>query len=75
VHAILVTPRDPAALAAGIEAALSDPAGMRNRAIRARQRVEQRLSFDARMRSIEEVYDRLMNGPPRGEPELSRRCS
>ena len=75
VHAIVVPARDAAALASGIESALIDPTGTRQRALRARERVEQRLSFDARMRSIEQVYENLMIEPRRDEPEFTRRCS
>ncbi len=59
-HALLVPRRDVGALSAAIETAVTDPVGLRSRAVRARHRVEERLSFDARMRAVELVYEQLM---------------
>jgi glycosyltransferase involved in cell wall biosynthesis len=64
VHAIVVPPGQPDALAAGIERVLADPEGTRRRALAARRRVEGELSFRARMSAVESVYDTLA-GPPR----------
>lgn len=66
VHGLLVPPGDPGALARAIDDALADPAGLARRRTAARRRIEEELSFDARQRALEAVYDRLMAG---------RRCS
>jgi glycosyltransferase involved in cell wall biosynthesis len=47
-------------LLAAIRQSLDDPAGGRDRASRARRQVETDLSFDNRMRAVEQVYDELM---------------
>jgi glycosyltransferase involved in cell wall biosynthesis len=59
IEALIVPPSDTSALIAGIEQALGDHAGARDRAIRARQRIETRLSFEARMAALERIYDEL----------------
>ena len=60
VHGWIVRPGDPETLAASIEEALADPAEARRRALAARRRVERHLSFDARMRRLESIYEELM---------------
>ena len=45
-----------------IERVLDDPAGARARSGAARRRVETDLSFEARTRKLERVYDELMRG-------------
>ena len=62
-HALIVPCRTPAALRDAIEAALADRVGARARAARARRRVEEQLSFEARMRAVEDIYERLMQRP------------
>lgn len=61
-HAIIVAPLDVEALSAGIERALADPAGTAARAAAARRRIETDLSFDARTRRLEAIYEELMAG-------------
>jgi glycosyltransferase involved in cell wall biosynthesis len=60
VHAIIVPPHDVAALQRGIDATLRDPAGASARVRAARQRIEGELSFDARTRTLEGVYEQLV---------------
>jgi glycosyltransferase involved in cell wall biosynthesis len=60
VHALLVPAGDPETLAGAIDTALSDPAAARRRAVAARRRVEIELSFSARTRALESVYQELM---------------
>ena len=60
VHGLIVPPGDVDALAGAIERALSDPAAMLARADAARDRVEQELSFERRMRRVEAIYEELM---------------
>jgi glycosyltransferase involved in cell wall biosynthesis/GT2 family glycosyltransferase len=64
VHGLLLAPGDASALARRIEKALADPEGRRRRAEAARARVEGELSFDARMRKVEAIYDELMATQP-----------
>ncbi len=59
VHGLIVPPGDAAALADAIGRALGDPAAARQRAIAARRRVETDLSFVARTRRLEDLYERL----------------
>jgi glycosyltransferase involved in cell wall biosynthesis len=62
----LITPRgDVTALTTAIHRMLGDPEMMAGWAAAARRRVEQRLSFDGRMRSVERIYEQLMEGRPR----------
>jgi len=62
VHATIVPKGDVPALRSAMEAALADPAAARARADAARRRVESDLSFEARTRKLERVYDDLMRG-------------
>jgi glycosyltransferase involved in cell wall biosynthesis len=59
-HALLVPRQDPAALAAGVEAVVADPAAARVRAAAARTRIETDLSFEARTRHLEDIYAALI---------------
>jgi glycosyltransferase involved in cell wall biosynthesis len=61
-HALLVRRGDLAGLARAIEAAIADRAGAARRAAAARERVERRLSFDARMDAVEATYEELVCG-------------
>jgi glycosyltransferase involved in cell wall biosynthesis len=62
VHGLLVSPGDAAALAAAVERTLAEPGETALRVRAARQRVEGPLSFDARMRAVEAVYEELLAG-------------
>jgi glycosyltransferase involved in cell wall biosynthesis len=64
VHGVVVRPGDPALLARAIESALADRRGLRERATAARRRVERELSFDARMRKLEAVFEELVDVAP-----------
>lgn len=76
VHGIVVPTGDATVLAAAIERALSDRAGCRERAQRARRRVETELSFDARMNQVERIYSELVNDRAHRSPaETARRCA
>jgi glycosyltransferase involved in cell wall biosynthesis len=60
IHGRLVPPNDPRALAVAIHETLTDSQATARRVAAARSRVERTLSFDARMRALEAIYDRLM---------------
>jgi glycosyltransferase involved in cell wall biosynthesis len=60
VHGLLVPRRDPGALAAALEKTLADRPAAALRAAAARTRVEAELSFAARMRAVEGIYDELL---------------
>ena len=60
VHALIVPPRDPPALAAAISRAIDDPAATAARVRAARDRVEGPLSFENRMRTVEGIYEELV---------------
>ena len=62
VDGLLVSTGDATALARAIVRALTQPAQGAARAAAARQRVETELSFDTRMRRVENVYRRLAGG-------------
>jgi len=68
VHGLLVPPHDPEALAAALAAALDDPAATARRAAAARLRIEQELSFDVRMRKVEQIYEALADDRRRNTP-------
>jgi glycosyltransferase involved in cell wall biosynthesis len=61
-HALLVPLRKPQALAAAIERTLTEKEATNKRLIAARRRVENELSFDRRIRQIENIYGELMEG-------------
>ena len=61
VHGLLVPRRDPAALASAIARTLDDSHATRSRLVAARHRVEHELSFAARMRSVEGIYEDLFD--------------
>ena len=56
IHGLIVPPGHVQALGDAIDAALDDPTGARARAEAARERIEQELSFERRMQSVESVY-------------------
>ncbi len=57
---ILVPPADPTALGRGIQAALSDLRGARERTVRARSRLEQELDLEPWLDRYEEVYRTML---------------
>jgi glycosyltransferase involved in cell wall biosynthesis len=59
VHGLIVPLRNPQALAAAIERTLDDRVGTAARVRAARRRVEGDLSFDARMRKLDEIYQEV----------------
>lgn len=65
VHGWIVPCRDPERLARVMIEALSDPSARHTRAAAARARVEGPLSFGARMRALERIYDGLAARSPR----------
>jgi glycosyltransferase involved in cell wall biosynthesis len=58
-HALIVPPHDVGALGRAMAAAIDDPVSARRRAEAARRRVEDELSFDARTRRLERLYEEL----------------
>lgn len=60
VHGLIVPPRRPDLLASAIANVLDDAVAAARRARAARQRVEGELSFEARMRTIERIYEELV---------------
>ncbi len=58
-HALLVPRHDVAALRAAIDGVLTDPGSAGRRAAAARRRIETELSFDARTRRLETIYEEL----------------
>jgi glycosyltransferase involved in cell wall biosynthesis len=59
VHGLIMPRRDPDALVAAMLETLADPRATRTRVIAARRRVEEELSFDARMNAVERIYEEL----------------
>jgi glycosyltransferase involved in cell wall biosynthesis len=59
VDGLAVPAQDAAALAAGIRQVLADPEGSRARAASARRRVEESLSFAARVERMNGIYESL----------------
>ena len=76
VHALIVPSRDASALASAIDAVLTEPAAARARAVNARLRIEQELSFNARTRALERIYEELVSsrtpGPRRDRQVVVR---
>ena len=73
IHGLIVPVRDIDALSAAMGRALEDRSGARARAVAARSRVVQELSFVSRTRRIEQIYDRLM-AERRGTGRLHPQC-
>jgi glycosyltransferase involved in cell wall biosynthesis len=63
IHALIVPPGAPEALAGAIERSIAEPAATVQRVAAARTRVEHELSFDARMRAVEAIYEELLSAP------------
>jgi glycosyltransferase involved in cell wall biosynthesis len=61
-NAVVVAPGDASALARAIRSVVEDVDGARGRAIAARRRIEDELSFEHRMRAVEKVYEELVGG-------------
>jgi glycosyltransferase involved in cell wall biosynthesis len=59
MHALIVRPRDPAALADAVEATLGDPRSTAERTANGRRRVETELSFESRTRQLSAAYEAL----------------
>jgi glycosyltransferase involved in cell wall biosynthesis len=76
VHGLVVPRRDPQRLAHAIAQVLQDRSATKERVAAARARVEGELSFDARMRAVEHVYQELMadrrSRPAPGDAAMSR---
>jgi glycosyltransferase involved in cell wall biosynthesis len=62
IEGLIVPCGDERALAEAIESVLTDRAAARNRAEKARARVETELAFDTRMRRVEAIYEALADG-------------
>jgi glycosyltransferase involved in cell wall biosynthesis len=60
VHGLLTPPGDPGALARAIEQALDAPNATADRCAAARKRVEQELSFERRVKTVETIYEQLV---------------
>jgi glycosyltransferase involved in cell wall biosynthesis len=67
VDGLAVPAQDAAALAAGIRQVLADPEGSRARAASARRRVEESLSFAARVERMNGIYESLAAGRRAGD--------
>jgi glycosyltransferase involved in cell wall biosynthesis len=64
VHGLLVPPGRPDLLATAMAEALANPAASAERTRAARERIVRDLSFDARMRTLEGLYEQLMAQRP-----------
>src|SRR5262249_51821928 len=68
IEALVVPCGDGPALTRALETAVGDLAAARRRAVAGRRRVETELSFDARRRRVERIYDdlaaRFLRRPP-----------
>jgi glycosyltransferase involved in cell wall biosynthesis len=62
VHGRIVSPGSVERLVDGIQVALANPGGTRRMAVNARQRVEGELSFEARVRRVEDIYHEVAGG-------------
>lgn len=69
IHGVIIAPGDAALLADGIRRTLDAPDTAARRATAARRRVEHELSFEARVRAVENVYDRLVTERQAGRLE------
>jgi glycosyltransferase involved in cell wall biosynthesis len=62
VHGLVVQPGSAERLSDAIESALADTASTQARAAAARERVVSELSFERRLRRLEDIYERLVRG-------------
>jgi glycosyltransferase involved in cell wall biosynthesis len=69
-EAVLVSPGDPAALAAAVAAVLDDPAGAARRAGRARERLEAEFCAEAWLRRYGAIYRAVSGREQRGSGRL-----
>jgi glycosyltransferase involved in cell wall biosynthesis len=60
VHGLLTPPGNPGALARAIEQALDEPDATAKRCAAARKRIERELSFERRMKTVESIYEQLV---------------
>lgn len=60
VHGLLIPHGDPEVIVRAVERTLTDPEAAGRRVAAARARVAGELSFDARMRAVEAIYDELI---------------
>ena len=60
VHGLLVPKNAPDDLSAALTRVMADPAAAASRAAAARHRIETELSFERRIRRIEDIYDELI---------------
>jgi glycosyltransferase involved in cell wall biosynthesis len=67
VHGLIVPIHDPEALSSAIRRVLDDPDAARQRAVAARLRIEDELSFEARTRRLEAIYLDLLASRPRAD--------
>jgi glycosyltransferase involved in cell wall biosynthesis len=70
VHGLVIPAGDEPTLSSTIAAALADAPGRKRWTSAARRRVETDLSFEARMRKLERIYERLADA--RSRPGLAR---
>jgi glycosyltransferase involved in cell wall biosynthesis len=75
IEALLVPTGDAAAIARAIEQTVSDRAAAAHRADQARAAVETRLSFDARMAAVEQIYVELAGARARASSGRVDRCA
>jgi glycosyltransferase involved in cell wall biosynthesis len=62
VHGLLVSPGDTVGLADAIRRTVDEPGQTAHRVAAARRRVEGELSFETRMRTVEQIYQELVGG-------------
>jgi glycosyltransferase involved in cell wall biosynthesis len=77
VHGLIIPPGDAPRLRAAIESVLTNRSAAATRAAAARRRVEETLSFTARVRKIEGIYDELAarKKPWPSVPAITRRAA
>jgi len=68
VHGLLTRPGDSDALARAIVESLNEPNAMAKRGVAARNCVETELSFDQRMKTVETIYEQLVQERPARNP-------
>ncbi|MEQ1573342.1 MAG: glycosyltransferase [Vicinamibacterales bacterium] len=68
IHGLLVPAGRPELLADAIEAAIADPVAAADRARAARTRIETDLSFETRMRRVEQICEELLDSSSQSRP-------